>query len=288
MRIAILAAAAVMAVAASAQAPVEYKIYSDVQYYLNDDNGFGKNYAVAEATVEWPVRLGDYDLTGLQRALVVYDSIPLTGEAMLELLMLNDEDKEMPYDPMGPDCSYVGRPVTLDVLKKYKDSFEAMCNPKKQYDVVLDWFDPEAGVVQMSIDAYHDARNGLAAGCHIYTYYLIYDLKNNREVTLADLFVDKDAVSKLEDMVNAYVAYERENTENCYNTDRIELTDNWTIDRGNALNFFYGKYEIACGAMGTVTIPVYVWQEDFYKLKLSPLGEQLLMDTDQRVSRALQ
>ena len=230
-------------------------------------------------TIEYPVKLGGYDLGRFHRAINKFLKMPgdATPVEMIERWATPDSIAFM----AGGDVSKWSRCEASDVrtpeygVEYGDDDLLFFGVPSEMLEAGMAGFWPEIGLAQYRLNYYMNLASGTGAGENYFTTYMVYDLKGDRTLKLNDILTGSYR-SVLRKQIHDYL---RDHADEFYIYDgiaNVEPSQYWHLDMaGGSIVFSYPKYEIGPGAAGVITVPVH-----FYWLKdagvLTPLGASIV------------
>lgn len=163
---------------------------------------------------------------------------------------------------------------TLNFLKYLTDNYNDYCSDLQYYDSTSEdiymykyeyTFNVQPDYYFNNFLIFSENDYSYSGGAHgnYGVYYTTYDLKTGDSITLKSIFLP-NSIQKISNIIVAETRVDSLEFTDDYFFDRdsIQATDNFVLDK-DKITFVYNPYEIACYAVGVVSIPV------SYK-KLSP------------------
>ncbi len=202
-------------------------------------------YSTVKIAVEWPKKMGKYDISRLQDSLV-YAIFDTTAISIDKAILASTE-----------------RPEGIDLFKmKRVDSVPTSeINRVLLRDVIASviTFSPRFIVYQIMKSTYSGGAHGITE-----SHYLNYDLKNSKTITSADIFkagTQDTVLQAVKDclMTKFNVSSIKELQDKGIFADRIYVTDNFYL-QGYDIVFHYNPYDIAPYALGSINVRIPYYQ----------------------------
>ena len=219
------------------------RIEADAFYKVTDEEkGFSNGYSDNSFAIDWPLTLNGKDAVAVQNVLLDKFAIP------------DFETGEVSYRPASVDELVNDRTR----CRRFEDAKRVSKIPgpdpdyclKEKFDITVYWLTPSIIGIDIAQDQY--LGGGTGASVYVGSYYLNYDIENQRELT-ADLCF----LPGLENVIAAELQRSPELWDFLWDEYKSEpfVPTNFKIEY-NAITFFFSKYEIAPGAAGIVDVTI--------------------------------
>lgn len=232
-------------------------VMSNIQFELQEikgskvyalDNGC---YAIYTYSIMWPKKANGCDTEKLQQFIIknAFDTTGVTIEQAIEAV-----GNKFVVAQGGKLANNV---KVEDVLKlrEEKDDFE-YSYPSLDIQMASPEWDVERDIISFDMLKSVDFDNGLGAGMSDDVKNFYYDHKNDKRIVVNDLFKQDKLQSLLSIVKKTALAMPEDNCIMEENVNLLsKLPSNFTFN-DYMLSFYFEKYEIACGAAGSMVIDV--------------------------------